>query len=74
VKREARNMVGFLMLIGLALVGCSGVTSTPTPSPTSTPTKAPTPVPRPSPIPTPQPIELTVLHTNDTWGYSEPCG
>jgi 2',3'-cyclic-nucleotide 2'-phosphodiesterase (5'-nucleotidase family) len=24
--------------------------------------------------PTPRPIELIVLHTNDTWGYSEPCG
>jgi 2',3'-cyclic-nucleotide 2'-phosphodiesterase (5'-nucleotidase family) len=28
----------------------------------------------PIPTPTPRPIELTVLHTNDTWGYSEPCG
>ena len=28
----------------------------------------------PTPTPTPQPVELTVLHSNDTWGYSEPCG
>ena len=21
-----------------------------------------------------QDVRLTVLHTNDTWGYTEPCG
>lgn len=71
MKREAIG-VGFFIMIGLALVGCSGATPVPTPMPTSTPTKTPTPVP--SPTPTSQPIELTVVHTNDTWGYSEPCG
>ena len=30
--------------------------------------------PVPTPTPTPQPLELTVLHTNDTLGYTEPCG
>ena len=27
-----------------------------------------------SPTPEPKPLELTVLHTNDTLGYTEPCG
>lgn len=64
------------ILIRLALSGCSGITATLAPTPTSTPTKTPTPIPTPtpSPTPTPRPIGLTVLHTNDTWGYSEPCG
>jgi len=21
-----------------------------------------------------KPIEITLIHTNDTWGYTEPCG
>jgi 2',3'-cyclic-nucleotide 2'-phosphodiesterase (5'-nucleotidase family) len=65
-------LIGFFVWIGLALFGCNGVMSTPTPTPTSTPTRTPTPIP--TSTPTPRPIELTVLHTNDTWGYSEPCG
>ena len=63
-------LIGFFVWIGLALFGCSGVMSTPIPTPTSTLARTSTP----TPTPTPQPIELTVLHTNDTWGYSEPCG
>jgi 2',3'-cyclic-nucleotide 2'-phosphodiesterase (5'-nucleotidase family) len=23
---------------------------------------------------TPKPLDLTILHTNDTWGYLLPCG
>jgi 2',3'-cyclic-nucleotide 2'-phosphodiesterase (5'-nucleotidase family) len=72
------RLLGFFILMGLALAlfGCSGIMSTPTPTSTSMPTKTPTPIPTstPTPTPTPRPIELTVLHTNDTWGYSEPCG
>jgi 2',3'-cyclic-nucleotide 2'-phosphodiesterase (5'-nucleotidase family) len=69
-------LIGFFMLVGLALSGCSAIMSTPTPTPTSMPTKTSTPTPTSTPTstPTPQPLELTVLHTNDTWGYSEPCG
>jgi hypothetical protein len=73
-------LIGFLALIGLALSSCGGSAPTPTPMPTFTPTKTPTPTPTPTPTstptptPTPRPIELTALHTNDTWGYSEPCG
>lgn len=64
--------------LGLLLVGWAvftGSTSVPTPTPVP-PTAAPTPTPTrpPTPTPTPQPITLTVLHTNDTWGYVRPCG
>ena len=68
LRKRGLFLIGFFILIELALFGCSGIMSTP--APTSTPTKTPTP----TPTPTPRPIELTVLHTNDTWGYSEPCG
>ena len=32
------------------------------------------PAPTPTPTPLPQPITLTILHTNDTSGYLDPCG
>lgn len=39
------------------------------------PTAAPAgPAPAGSPLQTPQPFQLTLLHTNDTWGYLLPCG
>lgn len=53
-----------LTAMGLALLGCS--------SPTPEPGAARLPVPTPTPIP--QPLELIVLHTNDTLGFTEPCG
>ena len=28
----------------------------------------------PSPGTGTSPIEITLVHTNDTWGYTEPCG
>ena len=76
LRKKGSFLIGFFVLIGLVLFGCSGSMSTPTATLTFTPTKTPTPIPTPTPAPTPtpQPIELTVLHTNDTWGYSEPCG
>jgi len=39
-----------------------------------TPTSTPTPPPSPSPTSEPSAFELTILHTNDTWGYVYPCG
>jgi hypothetical protein len=81
LRKRGLFLIGpFLLWIGIgwALFGCSGALSATTPMPTSTPTQTPTPIPTPTftptPTPTPRPIELTVLHTNDTWGYSEPCG
>lgn len=57
----------------------SGVSPLPTatPLPSATPVPTPTPVPTltPSPTPTPlPPVQLVVLHTNDNWGETEPCG
>ena len=42
--------------------------SSPLPTTTASPTDTPTPVP------TPEPRQLVVLHTNDNWGETEPCG
>ncbi|MBN1136764.1 MAG: hypothetical protein JXM73_09260 [Anaerolineae bacterium] len=72
-----------LLILGLILAGCK--TATPGAGlPTSTlaqsvlwsPLPSPTAVPTPTPVPTltPAPIQLTVLHTNDNWGETEPCG
>jgi hypothetical protein len=76
-----------LSALGLALLGCSSPTPSPSPTPVPThtpspppPTSTPTPVPTstPTPVPTSTPalqaLELTILHTNDTLGYTEPCG
>ena len=54
------------------------VLQSPLPSPTAAPTSTSeltlTPEPTPTTAPTPAPIQLTVLHTNDNWGETEPCG
>ena len=67
------------LFVGWAVL--SGRTPMPAPVPTtvaatSTPVAAaPTPTPTIPPTPTPaSPITLTILHTNDTWGYVRPCG
>lgn len=43
-------------------------------SPVFVETKAPTPTPVPVPTALPEPMQLVVLHTNDNWGETEPCG
>jgi len=70
----------FVVAAGLGLLFAgwavfTGSTSAPPPAPVLS-SAAPTPTPTipPTPTPTPQPITLTVLHTNDTWGYVRPCG
>ncbi|MDY7039621.1 MAG: hypothetical protein SVX38_02015 [Chloroflexota bacterium] len=70
--------------LGMIFVGWAVlVSSTPTPtltmaatatSPAPTPTPTAPPTDSPTPSATPQPITLTILHTNDTWGYVLPCG
>lgn len=82
------RLVALLMLLGL-VAGCGGTTPeadsqlspladsqtsplAPTRTLASTPTLAPTPAP--TATPPPAPIQLTVLHTNDNWGETEPCG
>ncbi len=39
------------------------------------PPLAPSPAsPLAAPSPTPGPLALTIVHSNDTWGYVDPCG
>ena len=66
----------------LAMAAMAGVFLTPGCSPANTPTPPPTPTLKPTatilptatPKPTARPVELTILHTNDVVGYTEPCG
>jgi hypothetical protein len=72
-----------LLVLGTFVVSCGTVTPdaglqssllpTKTPLPTL-PTKTPPPTRTPTPIPTREPVQLVVLHTNDNWGETEPCG
>ena len=76
-----------LLILSLIVAGCENTTpgeglppstvaqsvlqsrlASPTAAPTSTSEPAPTSAP------TPAPVQLTVLHTNDNWGETEPCG
>lgn len=87
-KRLMLRMAG-LMVIGLVIMGC-GSALTPTGeeladghqvSPLSPVSQLPPPlvdteIPPPTSVPTPTiaPLQLIVLHTNDNWGETEPCG
>ena len=82
-------LVGLLVL-GLLLAGCGEPVVTGEPesmlqteaqlsplvadSPLPTPTPLPSDTPTPTPRPTPSPGQLVLLHTNDNWGETEPCG
>jgi hypothetical protein len=44
------------------------------PTPTPLPTATNTPRPTPTETLVAQPLELVVLFSNDTMGYTEPCG
>lgn len=66
---------------GILLAGCgtngpsTGSLSTAKPSPTPVvPSPVPTSTPAATEPPAPAAIELTILHTNDNWGATEPCG
>jgi hypothetical protein len=58
------------------------VSPTQTPAPTLVVLSPPTYTPAPLPVPVLQTdgapkgtaLALTIVHTNDTWGYTEPCG
>jgi hypothetical protein len=62
--------------LGLLLTACGSpegpVSMTAVPSPAAKPTASPTFTP--SPTPSPPPITITLIHSNDTWGYTLPCG
>lgn len=55
---KARRISAVLWLV-LAAVACAAPVPTATPMPTATPV--------------PAPFTLTILYTNDGWGYTEPC-
>lgn len=61
-----RRMILSLGLLALSLIVAAACS---TPAPTATPE----PTPSPTPILTPEPFSLTILYTNDGWGYTEPC-
>ena len=63
-----------LLAAVLVLAGCGGgATGVAQPSTVQDPV-SPLPVPTALPAVTPEPISLIVLHTNDNWGETEPCG
>ena len=79
-----------LFALGLFVAGCGEpvVTGEPEParqmeaqlspliadSPGPTPTLVPSGTPTPTPRPMPSPGQVVLLHTNDNWGETEPCG
>ena len=69
------HLASVLLALGLIVTACRP-SATPTPQPTPTPQATATPKATATPAPTPTlgPLELTVLHTNDLLGYTEPCG
>lgn len=65
-SRLYRQLLLWMVLLStLSLLGC-GSRTTPPPTPSPQPTRMPTA--------TPAPLDLTIVHTNDTWGYLDPCG
>lgn len=55
-----------VLLAVLLLTACTGASTEVSPLPTASP--------GPAQDAAGEPIELTVLHTNDNWGETEPCG
>jgi hypothetical protein len=81
-----RVHIVFALILGLVMTGCGRVAweadwqTSPLPqaslasAATLTPTLVPTSVPTATPAATQVPGRLVVLHTNDNWGETEPCG
>lgn len=87
LSKHSKWWIAGLLVLSLIVSGCGAATpgagqSTSTlsqsvlPTPVVPPTAAPTSTPESTstPAPTLAPIQLTVLHTNDNWGETEPCG
>jgi hypothetical protein len=87
MKRSHLILVASLMLATL-LSACSGAASdsasSPLPTASAVPAQTlavpsvvplvPTQATVALPTATPEPVQLVVLHTNDNWGETEPCG
>jgi hypothetical protein len=79
-----RNLSLAVGLLALCVVAVGCATTTPDPgsgvsppqpvSPLATSTAVPTATPVPTPTPTAAPVQMVILHTNDNWGETEPCG
>jgi hypothetical protein len=71
-----------LLALCLLAVGCatdtpeatSPVSPTQPVLPVATSTAVPTSTSVPTPTPTAEPVQVVILHTNDNWGETEPCG
>lgn len=67
-----------LLAIGVLLVACCASTQHVEGillvSPVATAASQPASVPSAMPTPTVGPVSLVILHTNDNWGETEPCG
>lgn len=62
-----RDVLGItLLVLGLLVAGCGRVPADMYTEPVSTVA--------PAAGLTPSPLDLVVLHTNDNWGETEPCG
>lgn len=69
VGQSLRDVVLVLVLLAFLATGCvAPIASAPAPSESAT-TASPA-----LPMPSPEPLALTVVHSNDTWGYLDPCG
>lgn len=56
-----------LLVLVIAAMGCATAGCAPAAMPAASPLS-------PVATPGPQPFQLTVVHSNDTWGYLVPCG
>jgi hypothetical protein len=76
------SVVARILALCLAAVGCaaempepaSPISTTGSALPVATSTPVPTPTLAPVPTPTAEPVQVVILHTNDNWGETEPCG
>lgn len=74
---DLRHVPWVALALSLAVVGCGSPATLPPPTSMPQPT-ATQMVAAPTPTVTPElgPVDfnLTIVQTNDTWGYLDPCG
>ncbi|MFQ5340405.1 MAG: hypothetical protein ACE5F6_02540 [Anaerolineae bacterium] len=62
------------LLFSWVIAGCASPATPPPPTPAQAARATATSQPTDTPQPTPAPLSLTIVQTNDTWGYLDPCG